>query len=1017
MRILIFLVTSLLVLNPSPLFSQFFGKNKVQYKDFDWRIIKTENFDVFYYPSEARVAMDAARMAERSYAYISNVLSHDVKQPIPLILYASHTDFQQTNITLTLVDEGVGGLTELFKSRVVIPFTGSYAEFEHVLTHEIIHAFQFDILYGRGVQSLIGNPFVFQPPLWFSEGMAEYISSGMDNHTSMWMRDAALGGYLISIQEMNYVGDIRAYRFGQSIWSYVAGRYGDEKVGEILQKAPRFKSIEKAFKSSLGIDLEELSEEWMEDVRKTYLPKIAEHDKLKDFSKQLTHHGKDLSSFNLSPAISPSGDRIAYICNKDLYADIYLSSTSDGKIIKKLVEGERSGSFESLRFLSATISWSPDEKYVAFVAKVGKEDAIYIKDVDRGKIFKKLIFGLDGILSPSWSPDGNSLVFVGLQGGQSDIYTASINGEDFQPLTSDKFTDRDPQWSPDGESIAFTTDRGSVTNFGTLLFGPFNIAIYHLRTGEIELLTHGEGKNINPVWSPDGGTLAFLSDRTGVTNIFALDLELRKLYQLTDILTGISGIIPSSPAISWSRSGDRIAFSAFNDAGWDIFLIKDPMHMKKLYVAPLPEADENVDEVVLARKKREADEKPEDETDLAVSPLMQEDRKDFFTSGVDPLESWEVGTYSPYEEKLISFLPDTSSFELTEYSIRFTPDYLSGGAAFATNVGFAGQTQMAFSDILGNHNIQITAGLYSSIQDSDIFANYWYLRKRTNVGVGFFQFRNNYYIFQPQQGASDEIVSQTYRGFEVLFSRPFNKFDRLDFGLQGVFISEDIFSQDFFYSSLFYATDQEKYSYLVPYVSLVTDNILWGYTGPISGRRGRISYQHALSPLGSGISFQTLMGDYRRYLNYRQRYVLAWRVIGAFSWGDNPQILRLGGGNTLRGLEYGELWGNKLVLMNLEFRYPLIRALAMGWPLPITFREIGGVFFLDIGGAWRSNDDFHPFSSDATFLKLDDLIASYGFGARINLGWFVLRYDLAQKTDFTRNIGSARSYFTIGAEY
>ncbi len=1017
MRAYILLITSLLMFHPSTLLSQAFGKNKVQYKDFDWHVIKTENFDVFYYPSEARVAMDAARMAERSYAHVSNVLSHDVKQPIPLILYASHTDFQQTNITLSLVDEGVGGFTELFKSRVVVPFTGSYDEFEHVLTHEIIHAFQFDILYGRGVQSLIGNPFVFQPPLWFSEGMAEYISSGMDNHTSMWMRDAALGGYLIPIEDLNYVGDIRAYRFGQSIWSYIAGRYGDEKVGEVLQKAPRFKSIEKAFKSSLGIDLKELSDEWMEDIRKTYLPKIVEHEKLKDFSKQLTDHEEDLSSFNLSPAISPSGDRIAYICNKDLYADIFLASASDGKIIKKLVEGERSGSFESLRFLSATISWSPDEKYVAFVAKVGKEDAIYIKEVDSGRIFKKLKFGLDGIMSPTWSPDGKSLVFVGLHGGQSDLYTSSVTGEDLQPLTNDKFTDRDPEWSPDGESIAFTTDRGAVTNFGTLLFGPFNIAIYHLRTGEIELLTHGEGKNINPVWSPDGGTIAFLSDRTGVTNIFAIDLELRKLYQLTDILTGISGIIPSSPAISWSRSGDRMAFSAFTNAGWDIFLVKEPMRMKKPYVAPLPEAEENVDEVVLARKRREAADKAAEETDEAESPLTQEDRKDFFTSDVDLLDDWEIATYSPYEEKLVSYLPDTSSFELTEYGLRFTPDYLSGGAAFATNVGFAGQTQMAFSDILGNHNIQIAAGLYRSIQDSDIFVNYWYLKKRTNMGVGFFQFRNNYYIFQPQEGASDEIVSQTYRGFELLFSRPFSKFNRWEFGLQGVFISEDIFEQDFYYSSLFFATDQEKYSYFVPYTSLVTDNVLWGYTGPISGRRGRISYQHAVSPLGSGISFQTLIGDYRRYLNYRQRYVLAWRVIGAFSWGDNPQIFRLGGGNTLRGLEYGEEYGSRVVLMNLEFRYPLITYLALGWPLPITFREIGGVFFWDVGGAWTNDDVFHPLSSDATFLKFDDLKSSYGFGARINLGWFVLRYDLAQMTDLTRNIGGARSYFTLGAEY
>ncbi len=1015
MRASVTILTSLLILFPSPLHSQFFGKNKVQYKNFDWKIIKTKNFEVFYYPSETKVAMDAARMAERAYAHISNVLSHDIRDPVPLILYASHTEFQQTNVTLSLVDEGVGGFTELFKSRVVIPFTGSYAEFEHVLTHEIVHAFQFDVLYGRGVQNLIGNPFVFQPPLWFSEGMAEYLSAGMDNQTRMWMRDAALSGYLLPISELNYAGDIRAYRFGQSLWSYIAGRYGDEKVGEILQKAPRYKNIEKAFKSSIGVDLEALSEEWMEDIRKTYLPQIADYKKPKDIAKPLTNHQKELAIFNIAPSLSPSGDRIAFLSNRSLYSDIYLASTSDGKIIKKIVEGERTGSFESLRFFSATIAWSPDEKYAAFVAKVGKEDAIYIKEVESGKVVRKLKFGLDGIQFPSFSPDGESLVFVGLRGGQSDLFTTSITGENLHALTNDKFTDRDPQWSPDGGRIAFTTDRGVVTNFGTLLFGPFNIAIYHLRTGEIELLTGGEGQNINPVWSPGGETIAFQSDRTGVTNIFALDLETRRVYQITDLLTSVSGLIPSSPSVTWSKTGNRMAFSAFNDGGWDIFLIKDPMSLKRPYVTPLPEVDENVDEVVLARKKREVVGKDDIEDELPFSTLAHEDRRDIFADDIDLLEEWEMGTYSPYEEKLISFLPDTSSFEMKEYGLSFTPDYLVGGAAFASNIGFAGQTQMAFSDILGNHNIQIAANLFRSIQDSDIFVNYWYLKKRTNMGYGFFQFRNNFYIFQPESGVPDEIVSQTYRGFQLLFSRPFSKFNRMEYGLQAIFISQAIFEQDFFFSSLFSQSEQEHFNYYVPYVSLVTDNVLWGYTGPINGRRGRISYEHAL---GNDLSYRTILGDYRKYLNYRQRYVLALRLISALSFGENPQRFRIGGSNTLRGFEFGELDGSRIALMNLEFRFPLIDFLAFGWPLPLTFRGIRGTFFLDMGGAWDEFSDFHPFSSDATFLKLDDdLKASYGFGARINLGYFILRYDLAQRTDFTQSLGPSRSYFTIGAEY
>lgn len=457
-----------------------------------------------------------------------------------------------------------------------------------------------------------------------------------------------------------------------------------------------------------------------------------------------------------------------------------------------------------------------------------------------------------------------------------------------------------------------------------------------------------------------------------------------------------------------------MAFSAFDEGGWDVFLIKNPTSMMRPYSNPLPEVEENVDEVVLARKKRESGSTGGSEIDRTASILREEERKDFFPSDIDRIDEQEAGTFSPYEEKLIAFLPDTSSFEFTKYGLRFTPDYLVGGAAFATNIGFAGQTQMAFSDILGDHNIQIAANFFGSIQDSDVFATYWYLKRRTNMGIGLFQYRNNFYLYQPESGVADEIISQTYRGFQLLLSRPFSKFSRLEYGLQGIFISQEVFQQDFFFPDAFPSSGRNSYNYYVPFVSLVTDNVLWGYTGPISGRRGRISYERSL---GNDLSYQTVVGDYRHYLNFRQRYILAWRLIGAFSFGNNAQRLRIGGAGTLRGLEFGELAGSKAGVMNLEFRFPLIRVLSLGWPLPLTFREIGGVLFWDMGATWDAFNTFRPFADTDGFFRLNDLKGSYGFGARVNLGYFVLRYDLAQQTDLTQSIGDSRSYFTLGAEY
>src|SRR3990172_5186327 len=229
-------VAALALMSAVPLAAQYFGQNKVQYKSFDFRIFQTEHFEVYYYPAERAAALDAARMAERWYVRLSKVLHHEFRGRKPIILYASHSDFQQTNAISGEIGEGTGGVTEFFKHRMVLPFTGSYAELEHVLGHEMVHQFQYDVYsrgrIGAGMQTLVN----VNPPLWFMEGMAEYLSIGpIDPHTAMWLRDASREGPLPTIEEMTYDPRIFPYRFGHALVAYLGEKWGDEVIGEILQ--------------------------------------------------------------------------------------------------------------------------------------------------------------------------------------------------------------------------------------------------------------------------------------------------------------------------------------------------------------------------------------------------------------------------------------------------------------------------------------------------------------------------------------------------------------------------------------------------------------------------------------------------------------------------------------------------------------------------------------------------------------------------------------------------------------
>ena len=176
-----------------------FGKNKVQYKNFEWYFIQSKHFDVYFYPQEYYLAEFTAEAAEAAYASISSHFRYDITNRIPLVIYDSHNDWQQTNVISEYLEEGVGGVTEMFKNRVVVPFEGSYRMFRHVIHHELVHAVVNDMYYGGSIQSVIANNITLQLPMWFNEGLAEYESLGWDANSDMFMLDATVNEYLVPI--------------------------------------------------------------------------------------------------------------------------------------------------------------------------------------------------------------------------------------------------------------------------------------------------------------------------------------------------------------------------------------------------------------------------------------------------------------------------------------------------------------------------------------------------------------------------------------------------------------------------------------------------------------------------------------------------------------------------------------------------------------------------------------------------------------------------------------------------
>src|SRR6266481_7316216 len=300
--------------------AQTIGRNAVQYQTFHFKILKTQHFDVYFYDEEADAAAQAARMAERWYTRISTVLRHQLNGRQPLILYSDHPDYTQTNI---LPVEGSEGITESLKRRIILPMGASLAETDHVIGHELTHAFQYDITgVGRGNVSSGLN----RVPLWFIEGMAEYVSLGnVDPNTTMFMRDAVRRGELPNFRDLENPRYF-PYRWGQSFWSYLGGTYGDDIVGALLRSAGRSGNVQAALEQITHRPADSLIADWHRELTQAAQPVavatgvILPTDQKERQQARLTPAttsgarglvtpGKE-QHYNIAPALSPDGKRM-----------------------------------------------------------------------------------------------------------------------------------------------------------------------------------------------------------------------------------------------------------------------------------------------------------------------------------------------------------------------------------------------------------------------------------------------------------------------------------------------------------------------------------------------------------------------------------------------------------------------------------------------------------------------------------------------------------------------------------
>ncbi|MCI0435720.1 MAG: hypothetical protein L0271_19055 [Gemmatimonadetes bacterium] len=938
-----------------------FGKNKIQYNDFDWLVLSGPRVDVYYYPEEEQVAVHALDYAEQSYDVLERLFQHHPFRRIPLIVYSSDQHFEQTNLLPGFIPEGVLGFTEYLKRRVALPFRGDYDQFRKTLRHELVHAFQLSKL--AEAQTLHPKHRGESPQFihWWTEGLAEFWSGEQTAEDEMFVRDLVLNGRLPHLRQFNRTYSFFSYPLGAELHKYLTSRFGDGYIVRMYEEYRTYDSFELALEGVLGVDLDQLDRDWRYALEQRFFPEVAERAPPDVAARPVIHEG----GANFKPTIwrmpSDSSLQLLFLSPRDGYTNVYATRLSEGEnAVRTIVQGERSPEFESFHAYESGIDVS-DDGVLAFVSKYLERDALVLWDLGRNEVVGRYQWDdLVGLKSPSWDPAGARVVFEGLStAGFSDLYVIDFARNELRALTRDHYLDRDPDWSPDGSTIVFASDRSQFGEDGNT-----NLVAWDVAAGTMRFLTHGPWHDQQPRWAPDGDRLAFTSDRSGTYDLYDLkaDGSGRRLTTMT------GGAFDAD----WVPGGRQIVFTGFHNGTFS------------LYQADIP-----------------PDTLPAARIALGSAPQPPNGAPSNGASASAAAAGWQ------WENRRVAELTAAGPLPYAKWD-RFTLDFAAADGIIAPGLGSAQGAQFLATDLLGDHilfggisavQVRGVSNLIDSFSGNLLYLN---LKNRLNYGAGIFRFKGRF-----RDVALDVYDEETF-GAYFLASYPFSRFKRVELQL-GLERSHREDLEDAFEDGIFGTNtrpdprDLTRTGILTTnYVSYVKDNTLWLPTGPIDGERynltvGLVSCFRCTTPSelsgepvrrsAVGENF-VLLADYRRY--FRTSLYTAYAVRGFAFWSDGaiPGRAVLGGTWMLRGYPRFSLAGSRVWLINQEWRFPVLDGLSLAFPFgTLRLPGVQGAVFTDLGSSWLENQA----GSGGAW-------GSYGLGFRSSLGPpLVLRLDIGRR--------------------
>ena len=972
----------------------YYGKNKIRYNNFKWHIYTTDHFEVYYYPEIEKHLERVVSYAESAYQQVSSDLKHDLAFKVPLMIYKTQSEFQQQNVEPSELPEGVLAFAEPYRDRMVLPIDEPDDALYRLITHELTHIFEFDII----PRSLLRRGL----PLWVDEGLSEYMTSHWNAFDLMTVRDAAIADTIppmSDFQGVAFVDGRLPYNLGHAAFEFIESRWGKEGIRQFLF-ALRKNVIgggESAYEEAFRLRAEEFDEQFEKYLKDRFKP-FRDKERPADYGRDLAPKRQKtpyVSVVSIEP--SPSGDLLAVAAGnrKDQELDIILLSTKDSKVIQNLTGGfNKDRGYEYIATPGGFrnnavpwISWAPAGDRVAYFARTEKMKTLIMQNVVSGKVDRRIeLKTVDMPESPDISPDGKEVAFSGLSGATGDIFIVNLDSAEVRNVTNDAFGDFAPTWSPDGKSIVYLA---RVSGNDKL----FMLDVASGKKTQITFGTHDDGG----AQFVDDDTLVFPSTainpnqpieaevaRNGnIFNIWTLNLKTKELKQFTDTLTA-----NTSPIVLRDTKPAKIGFVTYYKGEYGIH--------------------------VLTREE----------------PLHTVASEDFGDASAGP----PIGFQPPMTHTIV----DANKRKKGAFEKLFLEGRPPVAVGVTSGGDLFGGTQVTFTDVLGDKQFNLFIASVSQYRTMSF--SYINLSRRMQYAVQAYSQTEFFYGYDPyalygiEYGYIDRdtaLATQSARGGTLTAIYPLNRYTRLE--MSGGFLQ---FKQEYNEQALQdVANDYQQDTYgrllfsngqFAPLrMSLVRETTIFREYGPLAGHTMYLGYEYAPS-WGDLLSRRTVDVDARYYLRLATNGVLALRARGYKSWGEYPGYLYFGGNSEMRGYDYLSFLGNKGFFTNAELRFPIIEAALT--PIGVV-GGLRGVFFANFGSAayeglpykvWDNNSItvepllgyvFDPSSPSgytpvygpartASGFKLVDSRASYGIGLETFALGFPIHFDWAWRTLF-----------------